>query len=400
MLCEPGFFSDSCYYYLDGYGFPFIISILFRLFGLGPDLPITLNIFLGSFTVLLLGFLSLKLFDRYNSVGSLVFLTLWVFHVFWSNTGDKTVSALFFVLLSVTGGVMFLKEGDLRMAIFSTTSYIFAGSIRPELYIVLLPFWSIIIFRLFGRVSSSFGKKVLGGFSVSVFLIGFANVIVKLFILGTMGSKNISLMRFSNVFSNLFTSYGILTWLIVSTSALYLVRCLASKDLDYRTILLLSAFVYFFIMTSHSSTHYSKILIPVSLMFPFSFEMISGLMSKVPVKTVVSVISVIFVLFFVFNVSSGIEDYSRIKEDVERFDECMVYTPFTPLFSLSEGVRTVHTRFIFDDVEEFYRALKFSECSILLAREDQKLPDMAVRQDIKKYPERDVVLSRLRLERR
>ena len=175
-------------YYSESVGFPFILSTTFSLFGLNNFVAISTNIFFGLLTIFVV-FLIINHICRNQKaalIGSLL-ISLYPWHIAWSNTAKSNVTSLFFVSLTLFLFLLYYSKKKYSLLWLSYVSLAFAVQFRPENY-VLIPVFFIgqIIFNPKSL------KKTKGFYPISILLLAIANMInVGYYFLNYMGNANV-----------------------------------------------------------------------------------------------------------------------------------------------------------------------------------------------------------------
>ncbi|SEM53053.1 Dolichyl-phosphate-mannose-protein mannosyltransferase [Syntrophus gentianae] len=137
--CDFGTFEYGEYkarwldYNKDPCGWPFLISLVFQVFGVDEEYAFTLNnlIYIGNILVVFFMVRVISL-DRFAAASAALVMALIPAHLIWSNTAAAEPSALFFVGLSLLCFFIYLRTGLLRHLFLTAAVVPFACQFRPE----------------------------------------------------------------------------------------------------------------------------------------------------------------------------------------------------------------------------------------------------------------------------
>lgn len=145
ILCNYGT-PTKCYEGIlnkDPSGFPFFVSIFFRIFGKGDAIAFALSTIIGTLSILLAFFIAFLLFDDEHAAlyASLFFAFLPV-NIVWSGSAATEIYFLFFSSLSIFSLLLFLKSNEYKALALAISLLAFAIQIRPEgiLFILIFAF--------------------------------------------------------------------------------------------------------------------------------------------------------------------------------------------------------------------------------------------------------------------
>ena len=122
-------------------GWPFVLSVVFGIFGISNMVAIYASMFFGAISGVLI-FLIVRLIVKNEYIAvliALVFAMLPV-HIRWSATAETNVTSLFFVLLSVLLMLFYYKKKDQSLFWLSAAGMSFAAQFRPENYALVILF--------------------------------------------------------------------------------------------------------------------------------------------------------------------------------------------------------------------------------------------------------------------
>jgi len=134
-------------YNKDPSGWPFLISLVFQLFGVDEEYAFALNnlIYLGNILVV---FLLVRLVsgDRFAAGSAALVMALIPAHLIWSNTAAAEPAAFFLTGLSMLCFFLYLRTGLMRHRFLVAAVVPFACQIRPEsgLLLPLLGFTAVL----------------------------------------------------------------------------------------------------------------------------------------------------------------------------------------------------------------------------------------------------------------
>lgn len=145
-LLETNFLSQVNY--AKAIGWPFILALSFRVFGISNWTALYTSFVLGALTVLNIFFLSILLFKKESiALWSSFLFCLMPLHIVWSGSSETNVPSLFFVTLSLFLSFLYFKRKTLSLLFLSLISLAFASQFRQENYLYFLLFFAgLIIF--------------------------------------------------------------------------------------------------------------------------------------------------------------------------------------------------------------------------------------------------------------
>jgi 4-amino-4-deoxy-L-arabinose transferase-like glycosyltransferase len=156
MLTGKNILQDSS---IDNYsrsiGWPFLLSILFGVFGLNNWVALYTAVILGSLTVInifLMGFYISKRKDI-ALISALIFSLFWN-HILWSSSAETNVISLFFITLTIALSFIYYRSNELSLGYLAIASIGFTAQIRPENY-YLFPLFILGIFLYKKKMSAS-----------------------------------------------------------------------------------------------------------------------------------------------------------------------------------------------------------------------------------------------------
>lgn len=172
ILCNYGV-EDKCFEWImnkQPHAFPFLISLLFRIFGVSESVGFGISIFSGvmsSFLIFLIAYLLTKK-EEIGLFSSLLFALIPV-HIRWSATSAVEPTTVFFILFVFFSLLIYLKNKKIPNLIFSIASLAFAVQFRPEILLIVPLSLLLIIFKDKNPLKTFNSKKFLLG--VLLFLV-------------------------------------------------------------------------------------------------------------------------------------------------------------------------------------------------------------------------------------
>lgn len=130
-------------------GWPFILSIIFGIFGVNNWVAIYASLIFGSLTVFSMFFLTFIITKNQNvSLASSLLLSLFAVHIRWSTTAETSVASLFFMILSLFFCFLYYRSGLAKLFWLSLSGIAFAAQFRIENYTLPIIFIiGCVIFR-------------------------------------------------------------------------------------------------------------------------------------------------------------------------------------------------------------------------------------------------------------
>ncbi|OGF24981.1 hypothetical protein A2227_08000 [Candidatus Falkowbacteria bacterium RIFOXYA2_FULL_47_19] len=150
-------FTGSQGHYPKSIGWPFLIFIVFLIFGVNNWTAIYASLFFGALSVFPVFLLSYALTDKkYLSLISASIFSLFPLHIFWSATAETNVASVFFTAMSMLFAFLYFREPSRGLFWLTMASFAFTAQIRPENYILPIVFliWVFVIQK----------KKIFYGF--------------------------------------------------------------------------------------------------------------------------------------------------------------------------------------------------------------------------------------------
>lgn len=160
-LCNNGgneygkYYCNEIFYNKEPYGWPFLISLVFRLFGESYLPCFLLNNFIWMFSILLVFLISFLLFENMTAglFGALIFACI-PEALLWSNTAALEPSAMFMGGFAVYTALLFAKNPNHKTLFLCTVCLPFAFHFRPESIMIALPAFLIVVFYAPGELAN------------------------------------------------------------------------------------------------------------------------------------------------------------------------------------------------------------------------------------------------------
>ncbi|MFC2135783.1 glycosyltransferase family 39 protein [Bacteroidota bacterium] len=140
VICEPGFEKEFCSKIFVPIGWPFIMSLFFRL-GLINNLAlINFSIMIGIINIVLIFGLTYLLFkNEHIALFSSVVFGLDKLNLIWSNSANDFNAQVFFIFLTAISFLHFSKEKNLKSGFLFVFSYLFLVYVRTEMALLIIP---------------------------------------------------------------------------------------------------------------------------------------------------------------------------------------------------------------------------------------------------------------------
>lgn len=139
-------------------GWPFILRIVFGLFGISNWVAIYASIFLGALTIFNMFFLTFIITKRRGiSLISALLFSLFPTHIRWSATAENNVVSLFFITLTIFFCFLYYRNKKTSLLWLSIISLAFTVQFRPENYIFIVLFLlGCILYQSFKKLNLKF----------------------------------------------------------------------------------------------------------------------------------------------------------------------------------------------------------------------------------------------------
>jgi hypothetical protein len=154
QLCNDGgttygvYNCQEGYYNKEPYAYPYLLSIVYRLFGVSETLSFVFNNLLFGLTIIIIFLIGFLLFKNYLiGIFSALIYALIPQNLLWFNTTAAEPSASLFSAIFIFSVIIFLKDRSNRSLFLLVVLASFAIQFRPEsVLILLIAFISIITF--------------------------------------------------------------------------------------------------------------------------------------------------------------------------------------------------------------------------------------------------------------
>lgn len=132
--------------YFKSIAWPFILSIVFKIFGVNNWVAIYTSIFFGSLTVFPLYFFTFLLTKKklLSFLAPIAFAVL-PLHIFWSATSETNVVSIFFIICSWFLAFLYLEKEKISWLWLVLASFSFTAQIRPENYFYIFLFFLFLL---------------------------------------------------------------------------------------------------------------------------------------------------------------------------------------------------------------------------------------------------------------
>jgi len=125
----------------DPSGFPFLVSIFFRIFGKGDHIAFALSTIIGTLSILIIFLVSLLIFnDEKTALFASLFFAFLPVNIVWSGSAATEIYFTFFSLLTIFSLLLFSKTNDYKALALAISFLAFAIQIRPEGLLFVLIF--------------------------------------------------------------------------------------------------------------------------------------------------------------------------------------------------------------------------------------------------------------------
>jgi len=314
--------------YAKSIGWPFILRIVFGLFGISNWVAIYTSVFLGALTIFNMFFLAFIITKRRDiSLVSALLFSLFPTHIRWSATAENMVASLFFIPLTIFFCFLYYRNKKTSLLWLSAVSLAFTAQFRPENYIFIVLF--LLGCALYGhQFFKKLNLKFIAPWLILVIL-ALPNLIVVLdFKLSTnwiesdtAGEQTGSNWSFHNLVYNS-SNYGIYIFnskfqpiifsFLLMTGLIYMLYKQRKEALFLITWFCLMWFVYFFSwfqtlggMDILSKTKYLMSFYPITVIFAvYGILLIKNLLPlKIKIfkikRLILPIITVILVILFI-----------------------------------------------------------------------------------------------------
>ncbi len=141
--CYEGFYNKQPYAY------PYLLSIVYRIFGVSETAAFILNNLLFGFSIFIVFLIAYLMFSNYLiGIFSALIYTLIPQNLLWFSTAAAEPSTALFSALFILSLIIFLKENSKGSLFFTTVLASFAVQFRPEsLLIIVIALLGILMFK-------------------------------------------------------------------------------------------------------------------------------------------------------------------------------------------------------------------------------------------------------------
>jgi len=355
-------------------GYPYLITILFYIFGAHDILAMYISGLLSSLTIILIFCITYLLFsdERKGLYAALVF-TLIPLDIFISSTSAVRPTSVFFISLSILFYLIALKKDNIKIWSLVTITFSYAIYINQENVILIIPMLTgLFLFKFFRHddlktfenIKKSFYLN-FKKFSIPILIFIITQIPVQHWVIfGKAGRSSEKLFYLKNakilipeIVSSIFFKNNVLqkNFFLPIASIFFLISLLFTFDKKNRNkmlFILIWFFVYLIIISSYFQcggfpdffcTEYIRymqyLVIPYAIMAGFTFSIIE---EKIEINKNI----ILFVIAAILIFSSGIESRpdlflfrdKRLSEDfVLKFVESINKTPKNSLLLIDQS---------------------------------------------------------------
>lgn len=141
--------SEACFLTQKPPGWPFLVSLLYKISGPGSNIAFNLNVIIGSMSIILIFILSYLVFNN-EKIGlwASFLLSITPLQVLWSGTVETMTASVFFILLTMIFFIIYMKTREKNIFALTTLLLIFSILTRFE-NVVLIPIIFLIYLKFF-----------------------------------------------------------------------------------------------------------------------------------------------------------------------------------------------------------------------------------------------------------
>jgi len=148
--------SEACFLTQKPPGWPFLVSLLYRIFGPGSAVAFNLNVIVGSLSIILIFAFTYLVFNNEKvSLWASFLLSFAPIHVLWSGSAETTIASAFFILLTMIPFVIYIKTMEKNILTLAILLLVFSVFVRFENVILIL-----IIFLIYLKFFSTKKNKI------------------------------------------------------------------------------------------------------------------------------------------------------------------------------------------------------------------------------------------------
>lgn len=334
IFCEPGFEKNQCGLSFLPFGWTFINSLVFKIFGISAKTS-KIIILLFHLLAIIACFLFLQYVSRkewISLLGTLIFASSSLF-LYWSQTLNSIIPATGFLLTTLLFLLMFLREKKLWQNNLLLISLTWTVYIRTEMAILIIPIGIVYLSNIeFFKDKKNFFSTILLLIIFSSFLNFIPHFIEtqKAFLSGTEQIFGMNILL-SNIF--LESSHWIQgAYLPLSFLTLAMIGVIFSlKKERFETIIIISTilsilFVYLFWHYSNQRRFFITILPIITLYIALGAQYTSLILRKFMGKKALILIVLIILIIGILGLVNEVKKIDSIEEDYydsEKIEELM-----------------------------------------------------------------------------
>ena len=364
VACEyESYGIENCWMPLKAPGWPFLISIVFLIFGMNNYYALYFSSIIGSLSVILIFLLAYLIFrNQKTALWSSFFLAFTPIHVLWSNSAETNNASLFFVLLTMTFFFIYMqckRKTTLILTIFS----LFLTILMRFENIVLIGIF-ILGYILFSKSlsKSSFGRIFEAFYPLIVVVMLSIMIVFESFFIKIFPNKLISIdFYYLNLFEFLKASSFNYVYLLLAAACLFLRNEKDKTKIKY----LVTSFVIFFTLYLPIFSEDRMALMPsvfIIILSAYFLEKFCSSFNRFHSLARVFIILLFLPLFCLgLNLAYGdtlsrfnnhfleTEAVLQIKKEIQ--ENCYVIAEFPTVFSLISSIKGLKTGEVLDNPE-------------------------------------------------
>ena len=376
VICQyTDYDLETCRHVLKPPALPFLISIVFLIFGPSNYVALYFSSLLGSLSIILIFLLTHLLFKNQNiSLWSSFFLALTPLYILWSNSVETNNASVFFVLLTMMFFIIYTKSREKSIFILTSLSLIFTILIRFENVLLVIIFF-LAYLKLSKLPTNKFYSFLNSLFPSIVIIILIIIIIIEPFFLSFILP---SLPKY-------FIDYHHLNFFLllkeVSFNYIYLLLITLGlffrdkKDTNTITYLIISfLFFFFFYLPIFSQSRMA--LTPGIFMIILSAYSLEKLLSLFKKHYSIARVVIILLLLFIFGLSLNsayeqtnfrynkkileVESIVQIKEEIP--ENCYVISELPTVLSSVSNLRVIGTDTALNNPQVIENIIKKENC--------------------------------------
>lgn len=378
IICETRVsesLEDYCWFSLKPIGWPFLISLAFKIFGLNNYVALYFSSLLGSLSVVLIFLFSYLLFKNEKiALWSAFLLAFTPIYVIWSNSAETNNPSLFFVLLTAIFFILYLRTKE---------KPILALAVLLLMFTVLVRFETIILAVLFSLAYIRFSQNPKDQFSDSLNL--YYPLIIIVSLAGMVILEGFFIGFFRKMFYYNFLDFYFLTFFeyLKAASFNYIYLTFAAINLflieksDKKIIALLAtSFIFFFLLYLPISFESRMALIPclfLIVLSSFSLEKLFSLFGEYNHASRIITL-LIFLAIYGFSLMSVYENIyindsanlletqsiMQIKKEIPK--NCYVISEFPVVLTSVSDLKGLRTKYVLSNPEIISALLNNDKC--------------------------------------